>query len=250
MSTDSVKPLAKQTFILTRPAAQSENLYSLLTALGGSCYVSPTLQIVPLPFQLPSSPPDKALFVSANAVYPVEPYWPLASFVDVFAIGPGTARALAAAFSIEATIPHAEQFNSEGLLALPHLQQVTGQRIFIFQGLNSRPLLAETLRRRGGEVHEIAVYSRVCPSGNLVSDIPCWQTDTSVWFISTSRESLENLWQMTGRQQQSWLREQRLVVISEKMAALAEQLGFSHPAVVANNASDAAIVAAVCANNK
>lgn len=235
-----------QTFILTRPIAQAKNLYAQLTALGGNCQLFPTLQINSLPFTLPSGRPEKVIFVSANAVYPVMPYWPLSANAEVFAIGPGTAKALAE-FGIDASLPCAEQFTSEGLLTLPHLQAVAGQSIIIFQGQGGRPLLGEALRSRQAVVQQVAVYQRHCPSSHFTAEIPRWQ-EYSVLFICSSRECLENLWVMAGSQGQGWLSHQRLLVISEKMAELATVLGFRDKPLVARNASDEAILEVISKN--
>jgi uroporphyrinogen-III synthase len=247
---DTSKPLANLTFLITRPARQAQNLCARIETLGGNCIVFPTLEISPLPGleQLLTpivanlSSADKVIFLSANAVYPVMPYWPrIYNAPPVFAIGPGTAKALVE-FGVESHIPAAEAFNSEGLLSLPELQSVTGQQIVIFSGLDGRMVLAETLKARKAQVRQLAVYQRICPTTDLQPHLLQWQQQRIALIISTSSESLNNLWLMAGDKGQPWLRSQRLLIISQHMAELARKLGFLSAPLVAANASDSAIL--------
>src|SRR5262245_9899572 len=135
-STSAQRP----TFLLTRPSNQAENLRSRLEALGGHCLIFPTLIIEPLlpphPIMATINQVNHIILTSANAVYPIMPYWPRNKHQpQLFAIGPGTAKALAG-FQLTATIPADNQFNSEGLLALSPLQTIAQQKIIIFTGQN------------------------------------------------------------------------------------------------------------------
>src|ERR1700722_5195641 len=94
---------------------------------------------------------DYAVFVSANAVeYGVgDPAsWP--SHLVALAPGLGTASALAAVGVGQVHIP-ATTMDSEGLLALPELADVTGKRIVIYRGSGGRELLGEKLSERGAQ---------------------------------------------------------------------------------------------------
>jgi uroporphyrinogen-III synthase len=228
-------------FLITKPEHQAKNLCAQIENLGGRCILFPTLTIKTLPAeqiakaisQLSST--DKIIFTSANAVHPVIPHWSALSSAAVFAVGPGTASALAN-LQITAKIP--TEFSSEGLLALPDLQTVHHQQIVIFSGIGGRTRLQEELKKRGATVQKIAVYQRECPV--LTAIFPPIEKISLV--ISTSEESLKNLWAMVGPEGQTWLKEQRLLVISTEMQRLAQRLGFKHPAIRADNASDEAIL--------
>lgn len=240
------KPFSHQIFILTRPAHQAENLRTQITHLGGVCILFPTLSIILLDAPtienaiLKLHPPiDKVIFTSANAVHPTIPFWCHLQPSLVFATGPGTAKALSQ-YQIHAHTP-ATEFNSEGLLALPALQQVAGQQIVIFSGIGGRNLLTDALKQRGAKVKKIAVYRRDQPLPPTKWPLP----DKIDCIISTSQESLKNLWAMADGQQQIGLSEQRLLVISPEMGDQARMLGFKGEILVANNASDAAILAAL-----
>lgn len=73
-----------------------------------------------------------------------------------------------------------------------------------------------------------------------------WQHKGLDIIISTSGESLENLLSMVGNSGREWLLNQQLLVISERVATLAKQLGFKRSALVAKSASDDEIVAMIC----
>lgn len=239
------------TFLLTRPAGQGENLRAQLEALGAQCLLFPTLVIEPqLAPSLTAIMADihqmhHIIFTSANAVYPVMPFWPSnMPQIQLFAIGPGTAKALAD-FQLTAQMPLNNQFNSEGLLALPQLQNVAQQKVIIFTGQDGRNLLATTLKQRQAIVQELAVYRRACPKVDIKPYIQEGQQRPITAIISTSSESLRNLWAL-AEAHQAWLCQQRLIVISPTMAALAKQLGFLQEIFVAENPSDTALLKVIC----
>lgn len=243
--------LSNHTFLITRPEHQAAALCAQLTQLGGECQLLPTLHIAPVntrdianAINKLQRPIDTAIFTSANAVSPIIPYWsliqPKVQPKTVLAIGPGTAHALQQ-LSIIAETPTQQPFTSEALLALPTLRNVKNQHIVIFSGEGGRTTLLDTLRQRGAFVEKIAVYRRELPTP--LPTLPTTRTFTCI--ISTSQESLQNLWQIAGEKDRAWLCAQQLLVISHGMALLAQHLGFIHLAIIAANASDQAIVQAI-----
>lgn len=244
------KPCSGHTFLITRPEHQAKNLYTQIKDLGGQGILFPTLIIQPFSSEqiiqsinhLPSII-DKIIFTSKNAVHFVMPHWKkITSHPAVFAVGPSTLKALAN-FEIIAKMPLMAQFNSEGLLNLRALQAVDNQQIVIFSGVGGRTLLADELVKRGAHVKKIAVYKRECPIFTGVFP----PSENISLIISTSSESLKNLWKMVDRENQIWLSKQELLVVSEDMKMLALELGFQHMPLVANNASDEAILSAILA---
>ncbi len=239
--------------LITRPAHQAGNLRAELARRGMKYLLFPTLEIAPLPveawnqslFTFPTV--QKIIFVSANAVAPLLPFREfLLKATQIFAIGPGTGRTLQD-YNIQARTPALGQFHSEGLLSLPELQLVAGENIIIFSGEGGRTLLAEVLAQRGALLRKIAVYQRICPELPL-STLHQWQNGLIHCIISTSTESLQNLYQMVGVEGRSWLCQQRLLVVSEAMTLLAQALGFRQKSILAENASDGAILAALMKN--
>lgn len=241
-----ISPLKGIVCVITRPKHQAKHLCQLLTDAGAQCILFPTIEIHSRPLDIkPLSHADKIIFVSANAVTEVLTHFSppdgyFSSEIPVFAIGEGTKRALAA-HNIDAIIPNNHLFNSEGLLVHPMLQSVAGEHIIIFSGEGGRRVLFETLQKRHAHVQQIPVYKRVRPKKDIMSLLEK-EID---YIISASGESLENLWKMAGEKNQSWLVKQQLVVVSDRMKALADNLGFLYPALVSSNASDTAIFQAI-----
>lgn len=224
--------------LITRPALQATFLSDAIREANGTPILLPTIEI--------TDPPDFsslntaiqnlsqasiAIFTSANAIHPSLPKtWP--SQLKIIAIGSATAQALQS-FGLKVdVIP--KTHNSEGLLALPDLQEITQQTVLIFKGLGGREILKKELEKRKANVIEAITYQRRMP--NINKD---WKFDSIDIIISTSCESLQNLVHMaTG------IEKLPLIVISERMAKFAQQLGFKTPIIVAKQANDAALAAA------
>jgi uroporphyrinogen-III synthase len=249
--------LAKQKFVITRAAEQAEPLQSLIRAYGGIPLHFPTIEIVlhendPQVAQAIQalSATDVAIFVSQNAVQAIVPYLRQAQHAlqqtCVMAVGESTAAALQQ-LHVGAVIYPQQQFSSEGLLALAQLQQVKGKSVQIFCGAKSRPLLADTLRRRGAEVSEVVVYHRQTAQPNIDSLLAQWSGICAL--ICTSRATLENLVQLFPFQQRRILFASHLVVISEPMLTLAKDLGWSADKLyLAQNATAPAILQVLLEN--
>lgn len=105
---------------------------------------------------------DKAIFVSRHAVSFGLEGLRLAGLdfrgMEVAAVGPTTAAVLGG-HGIEAFYP-LEQVSTEGLLDLPQLRSVAGQKILIVRGCGGREYLKNALTRRGADVRYCEVYRR------------------------------------------------------------------------------------------
>jgi uroporphyrinogen-III synthase len=193
---------------------------------------------------------DWAVFISANAVnrtleqFPGKRDWPKS--VRIAVIGKRSAEELKR-FGLTADLFPQQKFNSEALLALPDMQQVGGQRMVIFRGSEGREMLADTLRRRGARVEYAEAYRRVRPHSDGSELLRRWRQGLVNIVSVNSAESLRNLVQMLGKAGESLLTGTPLLVVNERMLVLAEELGFQHPPVVANNATDKAVLDALLA---
>ena len=140
--------------LITRPARQAAGLARQVAAIGGTPVIFPAIVILPPEdraalerAQRDLACYDFAVFVSANAVeYGVgDPAaWP--PRLIALAPGPGTAAALAAVGVHNVRQP-TTTMDSEGLLALPELESVSGKRVVIFRGGGGRELLAKRSSR-------------------------------------------------------------------------------------------------------
>jgi len=236
--------------LITRPEHQAHNLFNEIVKLQGKPILFPTIAIAEVEDKTPLyaimkklSDFELAIFISANAVTKTicllqecKQQWP--NKTKIAAIGQSTANILQE-FNLPVTIAPQYEFNSEGLLALSALQQVMKKNIIIFKGEGGRDLLTKVLAERGARIVEANVYRRVPPKASIKS------MDDFDIIICTSNMGLQNLYQMIDANQRPILLNKQLVIVSERMIALAQHLGFVKPPCVADNASDTAIIAAL-----
>ena len=242
------KPLAGKRILVTRPLHQAATMLALLEEAGAVVCHGPVLDIVlnVSPFSKQTViESDIAIFVSANGVRYGLQWLGELSFQKILAIGPGTARALAAAGYHSIHYPSGPHYNSEALLALPQLQQCMGQRIAIFSGRGGRKLLQETLEQRGASILKVECYQRRCPSSLPQDVLSLWQNQGFSAVICTSREGLRNLWDLLGAEARTLLAQTQLVVISKPMLNFAKQLGYPGVPLLAENATDQGIMTAL-----
>jgi uroporphyrinogen-III synthase len=248
-------PLAGVGVLVTRPAHQADELCALIEAAGGRAVRFPTLAIIPAPDVAAARTAlaaladyDLVLFVSANAVEQALALRPAADWpagLRYAALGSGTARALARhglPKPLLAPPPH----DSEALLTLPQLQELSGQRILIVRGTGGRDLLGETMRARGAAVNFAEVYQRIRPDSDARDILAAWARGAVDIVTATSGEALRNLVAMLGEPGRERLLATPLVVVSGRMVQQALALGFSGPRL-AEAAGDAALMTALSA---
>lgn len=232
-------PLAGKVILVTRPVHQSAALAKGIRAAGGEVLLFPALEIVPVdtrslaPQLSRLSDFDMAIFISPNAarfgMAAIRDSAAMPENVAVFAVGPGTAKTLEALGLSGVTVPPGQ--DSEALLALPQLEQVTGRRIAIFRGVGGRPLLADTLRARGASVDYVECYRRRCPDADAGPLLQRW-TEVSAVTIA-SAETLHNLATLLGDSGTGLLRATPLFVPHAKIAEAARMSGMTEVIVTA-----------------
>lgn len=245
--------LAGLTVVVTRPVHQAKALCQAIEAEGGLVIPYPVLAIEDLS-QSPAFQTrlkdleqfDLAIFISANAVATtfssLPKGWPAG--LPCAAVGRATAKALQ-----EVGCPHIlqapEPYNSEALLTLAELTEVSGQKIIIFRGEGGRELLADTLQSRGAQVTYAECYRRVRPQSDIGVLSPVWADPSHHVWVVTSNEALQNLVEMVGEKHRQELLNCPLVVMSHRNAQLARELGFRQAARVASYASDDGLLTAI-----
>lgn len=199
--------LAGKAILVTRPAEQAARISQLIRDAGGQPFLFPCLDIQPPgdPAQLDKmlgrlDEFDLAIFVSPTAAARTFERlagraWP--SSLKAAAVGQGTARALHK-HGIANVIMPPGQSDSEALLALPDLQEVSGKRIVIFRGEGGRELMAQTLAQRGAAVEYAQCYRRVKPNADIAPLLQAHEQKAFAAMVLTSRESLANLREMLG----------------------------------------------------
>lgn len=233
-----------KTILLTRPQMQAEKLSQKLEKHGYKAIIFPTISIVSNPdkqalkeITTNLKQYDMAIFISPNAVTHIAPWIKLfPSHVEIFAIGPGTAKTIEEQNWGIAKYP--EQYNSEGLLKLPQLQMIKDKIILVCRGQGGDTKLIETLRTRQATVVEAIVYQRQLSSPE---QLPLLANIDRI--VCTSQETLHNLVQLFGPQHWQQLRNKLLIVSSKRLQDLARSLGFTVQPILAKDASDEAILA-------
>lgn len=229
--------------LVTRPLGQAQDLVDGIQRLGGEAICLPLLVIKSIePDQLPRlATSDLLLFISPNAVdHGLHWLGEQCASVRLGAIGHATATRLAQAGFKPELVP--AQANTEGMLALPALQQVVGKRIVIVRGRGGREKLASTLRQRGATVNYLEVYERSRPRWQEEDVAVALHADI---ITVTSGEALDNLGQLARLPGGDQLWSKPLLVIHARIAAQAQELGFTLKPVISEKPGDEAMLKAL-----
>lgn len=226
--------LSKLSIAVTRPADQASSLCTAINEHGGNAISFPLLAIAALDNyqtfeqqlnRLDST--DWAIFISSNAVDYAMPLLlkklgKIPAHLKFAAIGHQTAKSLAAYGVAEVLVPQS-RFDSETLLALPEMLDVSAKTIAIFRGVGGRELMAETLKARGADVYFAESYRRINPQANTDLLQQQWQQNKLDAIVVTSSEAMRYLLKMANNAQ--WLRHITLCVNHERIAEQPRQLG-------------------------
>ncbi|WP_347987792.1 uroporphyrinogen-III synthase [Methylomonas sp. AM2-LC] len=243
-----INSLHGATVLVTRPVAQAQNLCDLLARQGGKALRFPTLEICassPEPQALQAATAsDWLIFTSRNAVdFAIKVFngkMPVLNTTQIAAVGEATASALQAAGWRVDCVP-ASEFSSEGLLAEPQLQMLAGSSCVIVRGVGGREKLAEVLTARGAKVAYLEVYKRLQPKVDSTELTDSLCTNQLHAVTVTSIEALQNLSVMVTEPLRTLLISLPLVVVSDRIRQVAEQMGFTH-ITVSKKPTDAAIL--------
>ncbi|WEF28086.1 uroporphyrinogen-III synthase [Klebsiella aerogenes] len=237
--------------LVTRPLPQGEELVSRLRALGRVAWSFPLIEFTPgrelaaLPRQLAELGANDLLFaLSQHAVEFAHARllqegkcWP--STPAYFAIGRTTALALHTVSGQNIRYPLDREI-SEVLLQLPELQNIAGKKALILRGNGGRELLGTTLRERGAEVTFCECYQRCAKYYDGAEEAMRWQSRGVTTLVVTSGEMLQQLWSLIPQwYRERWLLRCSLVVVSERLALQARELGWQDIQVADNADNDA-----------
>lgn len=254
-ATNVAQPLSNVRVLITRPAAQAQRLAQLIERAGGEAIHFPALEIA-APLDSTALKRvladiarfDIAIFISPNAVAyglaHLKEHVGLPPHLTIAAIGRGTAKALVETGVTKIIVPP-DGSDSETLLALPQLIDVTGKRIVIFRGEGGRELLGDALRARGAEVAYAECYRRVRPATDAAPLAARLNAGNLDIVTVTSVETLHNLHDMLDPPSRERLRRLPIVVVGGRQAEACRALGWAREPVVARGASDEAILAAL-----
>jgi uroporphyrinogen-III synthase len=225
-------PLAGLNIVVTRPREQAVQLQQHINKLGGNAILFPLLDISPPadPGSLQASLAhladfDLAIFISPNAVQygltAIQNAGGLPAKLRIATVGQGSAKALRDAGVTEVIAPQ-ERFDSEALLALPQLHNVSGWKVAIFRGDGGRELLGDTLKQRGATVEYLTCYQR----SKAQHSIDALLNPVPDAITLSSSEALCHLWEMLDASAKTQIARVALFVPHPRIATLAEQQGW------------------------
>jgi uroporphyrinogen-III synthase len=180
--------------LVTRPRGQQQALMDALRQAGYQPLHSPALHIEPLPvsdttrrvlmdldlFHAVFFASSNAARLALAAMADIWPQWPVG--VHWLAVGKATAAEITR-WHLQPTVPDGG-FNSEAVLSLLCLQQLTEKKVLLCRGDSGRELLAQTLAERGAEVVTLPFYRRLpcaafhCPAQCnwvMVTSVESWR---------------------------------------------------------------------------
>ena len=227
--------------LVTRARHQAGRLSAALAALGAEPVEVPVIEI--------ADPPDLAPFRQALERLPVYDWIVLTSengverFVNgliaagrdlrdlhrarLAAIGPATARALAARHLRADLVP--EEFVAEGLIDAFGPLGIEGQRILLPRAAGARAILPEALRARGAQVDEVETYRSRMPVDAIErarNAIEAGALDAVTFTSSSTVDHLLDVLAATGSDAASdWLQQARIACIGPITAATARRRG-------------------------
>ncbi len=240
--------LKKARVLVTRPAHQAENLCNLIEVNNGVPIRFPTLEILPKILKIDKidyslTHADWLIFTSTNAVCCYCSQLDDAKMLKLkikscLAIGQATEKALKT-IGLNVDLMPEHGYNSEALLELEVLQNVSQKNIVIIRGENGRETLSAVLTQRGANVSYQNVYQREIPKIDC-SEVSRLIRQKHLDLITvTSGEAIQNLVTMLPNSEHNFLRKIPLVVVSERIKTIAKDLGFEHIALAQTPSDDA-----------
>lgn len=234
--------------LITRPSHQALPLYDAIKSHAGKPVLFPAIEITS-----PSDPArckqqlqhateyDDLIFISPNAVS--------CAIADIaidrqriFAIGGATAKMLQQHHIPPHDVTAGGKADSENLLASPLLKDMQGRRVLIIRGNGGRPLIGDTLTKRGALVDYAEVYQRCCPDVDATSLLQKWPQDIDA-VIVTSNAIIDNLLHLCSNN--PLVLKTPLVVISQRMRKHAQEQGFQQ-IQVATGAAEPELLSTLC----
>ena len=209
--------LAGRGVLVTRPRELAQGLAQRVADAGGRAVLFPAIEIEPLPQSGPVGRYDVVVFVSPSAVRHGARW--VGAGHKTLAVGAGTAHEIKK--SGQDVIFPAAGADSERLLELPELAQLSGQQVLIVRGRGGRSLLGDTLRERGARVEYAECYRRVRPRADAAPLLAAWVDAVTV----NSGEALQNLAALLGAGGRERLRDTPLFVPHRRVAQQAESAG-------------------------
>ncbi|WMN58498.1 uroporphyrinogen-III synthase [Pseudoalteromonas xiamenensis] len=235
--------------LITRPIDKGNELFLNLEAAGFKVSHTPVLALDYLdvaPAQLAViDEADVVIFISQDAVKGLATLRDtLPASTQYVAVGTSTASVLKTTFGVQALVP--KQQDTEGMLALNVLADVSGKQIVIVKGQGGRPDLAKSLKSRGALLNQLAVYER--KPAELQSDewLDLWKRSEIDGIVITSNAAADAIFNSTQEDALSWLKGCTFFVVSQRIALhLQETYRVQGDVIVTDGAQDEVVFKAI-----
>ena len=251
MKQETARPLRGARVAITRPVGTGAAMARRVRALGGMAFPLPGSSLRAMEDSRGARAilrealrSDFVVFTSPAAVRFAAELVPLRTHAQLVAPGAGTAAALKHAGLERVSIPR--RADSEGMLALPGMQRVRGQRIGVVGAPGGRDLLQRGLTARGAEVFVAHVYRRVPARLDRRHLDPLLRGRAPLYVPLSSAEALDHLLRNLPRHARAALLAGTAIASSARMERAAKNAGFAR-VLRAESAHDADLVAATVA---
>lgn len=240
--------------LVTRPNPSGEKLVQRIRSLGKMAFHAPLIEIMPgnelalLPTKLAMlTNGDQVFFLSPNAIwhansalYLAGRKWP--DTLSYYGIGHSTASTFHRLTNLPIQLSQAGE-TSETLIELPDLQSILGKKSLLLRGNGGRELLAATLKSRGSHIDYCECYQRQPIKYDRQTFQLQWRQANIKTIIVTSGEMLHLLFNLITDDVKPWLLSRHLIIVSERLASTAYQLGWQSVKVAKSANNDALIQA-------
>lgn len=230
------------TAIIVRPSPECDQLVTALNNAGLPAVACPMLSFsqgrdfCSLPETLSTLPPSSLVVLVSprsvdygnQALLNANAQWP--SHINYIAVGKRTAEVFDTCTGLKASFPLRE--DSEGMLALPDMQDVSGKKVLILRGDSGREHLAPSLKMKGANVNYCEIYQRQWDVSALLSQAKMWNPALVRTLVVTSGQQLTHFDQLISLSDQHWLRQCHILVPSKRIQNQAIELGFEKITIV------------------
>ena len=238
--------------LLTRSSDKSEQLAQELAAMDVKTSIQPllTLESVDVSEQQLGTldNADIVIFVSQDAVKYLKQVRPsLPEHAVCFAVGKATAQTVIEHFEKPCQSPIVE--TSEGLLAIPELNNVETKNIVLVKGRGGRTKIAKELKSKGAILQPLSVYQRLTNKDVTHDVVKSWQQSQVTAVLLTSNASVDAFFSRID--DVTWCAALTLYVVSERSADYVKQNKPKvHRIVNCQGADNQSIVEAIIASQQ
>ncbi|MDX2163904.1 MAG: uroporphyrinogen-III synthase [Gammaproteobacteria bacterium] len=225
-----------KTVLITRTA--SDNFINHIKILNFNPIIFPTIETKPINFNAKINLHEFKIiiFISPAAItHFSNQIKTLPADLKIFTMGEDSAGLVKSLGWNPPTYP-LKNYSRNGLLDLPELQNVSDISVLIIEAQNSNNILAAELTSRGAHVTQLFAYEKVLPKPATYPNL-----ENIDIIIATSETGLNNLVTLLGPD----VKHKTLLLSSERLVSVAKKAGFTQKPLLAQNASENALLQAL-----